>query len=66
VGRLADHCPLLLMGQGAFGEQLIGQRLRRFDVECESKARPIEQHRPSSAKTFRTSGLKVRSILILP
>jgi hypothetical protein len=54
------------MGQGAFGEQLIGQRLRRFDVECESKARPIEQHRPSSAKTFRTSGLKVRSILILP
>jgi hypothetical protein len=46
VERLADHCPLLLMGQGAFGEQLIGQRLRRFDVECESKARPIEQHPP--------------------
>jgi hypothetical protein len=65
VGRLAEHCPLLT-GQGASGEQLIGQSLRRFDVEFESKAGPIEQPAPSSAEMFRTSGLEVRSILVLP
>ena len=65
VGRLAEHCPLLT-GQGASGEQLIGQSLRGFDVEFESKAGPIEQPAPSSAEMFRTSGLEVRSILVLP
>jgi hypothetical protein len=65
VGRLAEHCQLLT-GQGASGEQLIGQSLRHFDVEFESKAGPIEQPAPSSAEMFRTSGLEVRSILVLP
>jgi hypothetical protein len=65
LGRLAEHCQLLT-GQGASGEQLIGQSLRHFDVEFESKAGPIEQPAPSSAEMFRTSGLEVRSILVLP
>jgi hypothetical protein len=45
VGRLPDHCPPLT-GQGASGEQLIGQSLRRHDVECESKASPFNSPPP--------------------